>query len=126
MRVLSFLAAHSLPLRTLPVATVFVLTFASPVRVSTLVAQASTHAAHAPSASPASDQRLGKIYFPTSATPAAHASFERGVLYLHNFHYPQAVAAFRRARALDSTDVMSAAFEAFAWTYPVWNTQDSA
>jgi hypothetical protein len=50
----------------------------------------------------------------------------QGVLYLHSFHYPQAVRAFRRARALDPRDAMSAAFEALAHTHPVWNQQDPA
>lgn len=88
------------------------------------------HAGHAPAAADTAAarpaERLGEIRFPTSAPPAAQAEFERGVLYLHNFHYPQARAAFRRARALDPADVMSAAFEALAWTQPVWNGQDTA
>lgn len=69
---------------------------------------------------------MGQIRFPTSARPSAHAQFVRGVLYLHNFHYPQAEAAFRRARTLDPSDVMSVAFEALAHTRPVWNQQDAA
>jgi tetratricopeptide (TPR) repeat protein len=80
--------------------------------------------AHAPAADDSAG--LGRITFPTSATPAAHAAFERGVLYLHNFHYSQAIEAFRRARSADSSDVMSAAFEAIAFTHPVWDQQDTA
>lgn len=91
-----------------------------------LAAQHSEHG-HTPTAARADmAERLGEIRFPTSARPTAHAEFERGVLYLHNFHYPQAIAAFRRARALDPGDVMSAAFEALAHTRPVWNQQDTA
>src|SRR5919107_1711122 len=71
-------------------------------------------------------ERLGEIRFPTSARGGAAAAFQRGVLYLHNFHYPQAVAAFRRARQLDPADAMSVAFEALAYTHPVWNQQDTA
>ena len=84
---------------------------------------AGSHAAHG--APPAGDAGLGAVEFPTSAAPAARAEFTRGVLQLHNFHYPLAVAAFQRARALDPRDAMSAAFEALAHTHPVWNQQDT-
>lgn len=90
---------------------------------------AAQHAGHAPSTDTATArilERLGEIRFATSANPAARAEFQRGVLYLHNFHYPQARAAFGRARALDPRDVMSAAFEAYSFTQPVWNGQDTA
>ena len=94
---------------------------AAPMNAQTVV-----HAEHAAVSSPTPTSGFGHLRFPTSATPAAHAAFERGVLYLHNFHYPQAVETFRRARALDSGDVMSVAFEALAYTHPVWNQQDTA
>ncbi len=70
--------------------------------------------------------RLGHLTFATSATPAAHAAFIRGMLYLHNFHYPQAAQAFRDAQALDPTDVMSYWGEAVSYTHPVWNEQDTS
>lgn len=63
--------------------------------------------------------RLGSIDFPTSAAPAAHAEFIRGVLFMHNFHYGPAVAAFRKAQELDPGDVMSYWGEALAYTHPV-------
>jgi hypothetical protein len=68
----------------------------------------------------------GVVEFATSASPAAHGEFLAGVLYLHNFHYPQAVEAFRRAQALDPGDVMSYWGEALSYTHPVWNEQDAA
>ncbi|MDQ2766763.1 MAG: hypothetical protein M3Y30_06365, partial [Gemmatimonadota bacterium] len=78
-------------------------------------------------ASPSLDApRLGQLTFATSATPAAHAAFVRGMLYLHNFHYPQAAAAFREAQQLDPGDVMSYWGEAVSYTHPVWNQQDTA
>jgi dienelactone hydrolase/tetratricopeptide (TPR) repeat protein len=70
--------------------------------------------------------RLGHIDFPTSAAPAAHASFVRGVLLLHSFQYPEALAAFRDAQRLDPGDVMSYWGEAMTYTHPVWNQQDTA
>ena len=77
----------------------------------------------APAAAPSNG--FGVIDFRTSASPAAHAAFERGVLYLHNFHYPQAAAAFRDAQRLDPGDVMSYWGEAMSYTHPVWNEQDT-
>jgi len=72
------------------------------------------------------EPRLGQIVFATSASPAAHRAFIRGMLYLHNFHYPQAAVAFREAQALDPGDVMSYWGEAVSYTHPVWNQQDTA
>lgn len=69
---------------------------------------------------------LGEIDFPTSTAPAARPAFMRGVLYLHNFHYPQAAAAFQEAQRLDPGDVMSFWGEAMTYTHPVWNEQDTA
>lgn len=78
----------------------------------------------APQAGP--EPRLGQISFATSASPAAHRAFVRGMLYLHNFHYPQAAVAFREAQALDTGDVMSYWGEAVSYTHPVWDQQDTA
>jgi tetratricopeptide (TPR) repeat protein len=80
---------------------------------------------HDASPSPAAP-RLGALTFATSATPGAHAAFVRGMLYLHNFHYPQAAAAFREAQQLDPGDVMSYWGEAVSYTHPVWNQQDTS
>ncbi|HEY7767569.1 tetratricopeptide repeat protein [Longimicrobium sp.] len=89
---------------------------------------AAQHAGHGAEARAADGSAggLGAIHFATRAAPAAQAEFTRGVLLLHNFHYPEAIAAFKRARQLDPGDAMSAAFEAFAHTHPVWNQQDTA
>jgi tetratricopeptide (TPR) repeat protein len=69
---------------------------------------------------------LGEIDFPTAATKPSHDAFVRGVLLLHNFHYPQAAEAFRKAQHLDSSDVMGYWGEAMTYTHPVWNEQDTA
>ncbi len=69
---------------------------------------------------------LGEISFPTNASAASHAAFVRGVLLMHNFHYPRAAAAFREAQHLDSTDVMAYWGEALSYTHAVWNQQDTA
>lgn len=69
---------------------------------------------------------LGTINFPTKANPASHAAFVRGVLLMHNFHYPQAAVEFQKAERLDPTDVMGYWGEAMTYTHPVWNQQDTA
>lgn len=84
------------------------------------------HDAHHEAAHSGIEPRLGHLTFATSASPAAHRAFTRGMLYMHNFHYPQAAAAFREAQALDSGDVMSYWGEALSYTHPVWNQQDTA
>jgi hypothetical protein len=67
---------------------------------------------------------LGTIDFPTKANAASHAAFIRGVLLLHNFHYPRAAVAFQEAEKLDTTDVMGYWGEAMTYSHPVWNQQD--
>jgi tetratricopeptide (TPR) repeat protein len=69
---------------------------------------------------------FGAVDFPTSAAPAARAPFLRGVLYLHNFHYPMGAQAFQEAQRLDPGDVMSFWGEAMTYTHPIWNEQDTA
>ena len=74
---------------------------------------------------PVSEQ-LGSITWPTSATASAHGLFIKGVLYMHNFHYDEAAAAFRGAQKRDPGDVMSYWGEAMSYTHPVWNEQDTS
>jgi tetratricopeptide (TPR) repeat protein len=89
-------------------------------------AQQATHETHGAHEEAPAAPRLGEIDFPTSASPAAHAAFVRGVLFMHNFHYPQAAERFRQAQKLDPADVMSFWGEAMTYTHPVWNEQDTA
>lgn len=67
----------------------------------------------------------GELAFPTSASPAANREFVRGMLYMHNFHYPEAAAAFREAQRLDPGDVMAYWGEALSYTHPIWEEQDT-
>jgi tetratricopeptide (TPR) repeat protein len=71
-------------------------------------------------------EQLGSVTWSTSATPAARALFVKGVLYMHNFHYGEAIDAFRQAQKRDPGDVMSYWGEAMAYTHPVWNEQDTS
>lgn len=82
-----------------------------------------THAGHG--MPDAAKPLLGTIEFPATATTASHDSFVRGVLYMHNFHYPDAAEAFREAERLDSSNVMAYWGEAMSFTHPVWNEQDT-
>ncbi|HYH80486.1 MAG TPA: hypothetical protein VEX86_11840 [Longimicrobium sp.] len=113
---------HRIP-TTLASAAVILLAAAMLAAPATLRGQGGGHA-HPASAEPA--PRLGEIAFPTSASPAAHAAFVRGVLLLHNFHYGPAAAAFREAQQIEPGDVMSYWGEALTYTHPVWNEQDTA
>ena len=68
---------------------------------------------------------LGSVHFPTSAkSPQAQAAFIQGMLYLHLFEYPSALAAFQRAQALEPGFAMAYWGEAMTHTHPIWNQQD--
>ena len=90
---------------------------------SSLAAAQESHAGHAtpdPSA-----PVLGTIDFPSTGTTASHDAFVRGVLLMHNFHYPEAAESFRKAQTLDPSNVMAYWGEAMTFTHPVWNEQDT-
>lgn len=50
---------------------------------------------------PAGDLRLGAVDFASSGHPDAQPHFRRGVAALHSFWYPEALAAFQAALAVD-------------------------
>lgn len=77
--------------------------------------------------SPANEDRLlGKIDFPNSGAEAAQDSFIEGVLYLHNFEYQEAAAAFRTARGIDPDFALAYWGEAMTYNHPLWNRQARA
>ena len=43
------------------------------------------------------DEKLGKVHFETSCTPAAAAAFDQGMLYQHSFWYSASQRAFNEA-----------------------------
>ncbi len=71
---------------------------------------------------------LGKIEFPNSGATEAQADFIEGVLYLHNFEYEDASAAFKRARTTDPNFAMAYWGEAMTFHQSLWSKQsrDSA
>ena len=77
-------------------------------------------------AAPAPGQKLGRIDFPTSGSGEAQRHFITGVLYLHSFEYPSALAEFREAQRLAPDFAMAYWGEAMTYTHPVWNQQDAA
>ena len=66
---------------------------------------------------------LGKIDFPNSGTEAAQADFIEGMLYMHNFEYDEANAAFKRAQEIDPDFAMAYWGEAMTYHHPLWNQQ---
>jgi tetratricopeptide (TPR) repeat protein len=67
---------------------------------------------------------LGQVDFPTSGSPAAQASFLRGVAALHSFWYDEAADAFREAQKADPGFAMAYWGEAMTYNHPIWNEQD--
>lgn len=74
----------------------------------------------------AAEDDLGQIDFPTSGSPAAQVHFLRGVLWLHSFEYPDALAEFQKARELEPGFAMASWGEAMSHNHPIWNTQKLA
>jgi tetratricopeptide (TPR) repeat protein len=97
--------------------------FAAVILVSAAVAAQESHAGHGKP--DASAPVLGTIDFPATGSTASHDAFIRGVLLMHNFHYPEAAEAFRSAQKLDPTNAMAYWGEAMTYTHPVWNEQDT-
>src|SRR6266436_5029424 len=75
--------------------------------------------------SPASaDGAYGQVDFANSGAPAAQADFLDGLALLHDFEYPAAAAAFRRAEAVDPGFAMAYWGEAMTFNHPIWMQQD--
>jgi len=66
----------------------------------------------------------GHVDFANSGAPAAQADFLEGLALLHDFEYPAAAAAFRRAEAADPAFAMAYWGEAMTFNHPVWMQQD--
>jgi tetratricopeptide (TPR) repeat protein len=75
--------------------------------------------------SPASgDSGYGHVDFANSGAPSAQADFLDGLALLHDFEYPAAAVAFRRAEAADAGFAMAYWGEAMTFNHPVWMQQD--
>ncbi len=71
----------------------------------------------------AQEHLLGKIDFPNSGASEAQADFLEGVLYMHNFEYDEAQAAFERARKKDKNFAMAYWGEVMTYNHPLWGQQ---
>lgn len=67
---------------------------------------------------------VGRLSFPTSQTGRAQDAFERGVLYLHNFEYDDAITAFRDAERLAPNFAMAYWGEALCQWQPLWYNEN--
>src|SRR5258705_11875105 len=75
--------------------------------------------------SPASaDGAYGHVDFANSGAPAAQADFSQGMALLHDFEYPAAAAAFRRAQSADPGFAIAHWGEAMTFNHPLWAQQD--
>ena len=63
---------------------------------------------------------LGTVRFPNSGSPAAQPAFLRGVAWLHNFGYEDAIDAFREAQAIDPSFALAYWGEAMSFSQPLW------
>jgi len=75
------------------------------------------------SRSAAPEQALGRISFPTSGAAAAQTAFVRGVLFLHNFEYDEAIEQFRQAQKIDPGFAMAYWGEALSYNQPLWRNE---
>src|SRR5688572_16123326 len=61
----------------------------------------------------------------SSEDPAARKDFERALLLLHNFEYPDAAELFREAQRKDASFALAYWGEAMTYNHPVWLSQDA-
>jgi len=70
------------------------------------------------------DGGYGRVEFRNSGAPSAQADFLEGMALLHDFEYPAAAAAFRRAQAVDPSFAMAYWGEAMTYNHPIWMEQN--
>jgi len=66
-------------------------------------------------------EKLGKVSFPISCTPAVREQFNRGVALLHSFAYTAAENAFQGVGELDPRCAMAHWGMAMAYFYQLWD-----
>jgi tetratricopeptide (TPR) repeat protein len=70
------------------------------------------------------DGGYGRVDFRNSGAPSAQSDFLEGLALLHDFEYPAAAAAFRRAQKADPGFAMAYWGEAMTFNHPIWMAQD--
>lgn len=73
---------------------------------------------------PASSSSLGRVDFPTTASPAAQEHFLRGVAALHSFWYDEAADEFRAAQKAEPGFALAYWGEALTYEHPIWGEED--
>lgn len=73
---------------------------------------------------PVNNGQYGHVTFANSGSPAAQKDFLEGLALLHDFEYPSAAAAFRRAQTADPGFAMAYWGEAMTFNHPIWMQQD--
>jgi hypothetical protein len=66
-------------------------------------------------------EKLGKVTFPISCTPAVQEQFDRGVALLHSFAYTAAEDAFQGAAKLDPRCAMAHWGTAMTYFHQLWD-----
>src|SRR5664279_1765466 len=66
-------------------------------------------------------EKLGKVSFPISCTPAVQEQFDRGVALLHSFAYTAAESAFQGVGELDRRCAMAHWGMAMAYFHQLWD-----
>lgn len=61
----------------------------------------------------------------TTENPEARKDFDKGLLLLHNFEYPDAAEMFRSAQQKDPMFTLAYWGEAMSFNHPVWLSQDT-
>jgi hypothetical protein len=69
--------------------------------------------------------KLGEVAFANSGAASAQADFLAGLGFLHNFEYPRAAEAFKRAQAADPGFAMAYWGEAMTYNHAVWMEQNA-
>ena len=66
------------------------------------------------------DEKLGRVHFTTSCSPAVQGDLDRAVALLHSFWYSAAVKAFTAVAAAEPSCAMAYWGVAMSWWYPLW------
>jgi hypothetical protein len=76
-------------------------------------------------AAPAAAQHQHESTGQPVAAPAHSSAYAEGLYLLHNFEYPRAADAFRKAQLRDPGNVMAFWGEAMTYNHPLWAYQDT-
>lgn len=77
-----------------------------------------------PSGKPA--EQVGNVNFPTSCSPQAQPSLEKGLALLHSFQYQESAQAFNEAAQRDSQCAMARWGQAMSLYHQLWDFPDSS